>query len=249
MSTLYVDRRQVDLDVEADTIVMRIDGARQGTAPLGTIVRIVIKGGGKLSTRLLSKLAERGIALFVLGSRNREPTAAMLASPSGDGALRVSQYRLSQDEQGREALSAAIVTAKSKGQRRVLSLPLQSSNDRSDQQVRRADEALENAINLLEQPSRYPSSRATLRGIEGSAARQYFAGLQAYFPPSLGFEGRNKRPPRDPVNVGLSLGYTLLHAEAVQAVTAAGLDPMLGIYHDLQPGRPSLASDLSLVHI
>ena len=48
----------------------------------------------------------------------------------------------------------------------------------------------------------------------------------------------------DPVNVCLSLGYTLLHAQAVQACTAAGLDPLLGFYHRPAIGRESLASDL-----
>lgn len=63
-------------------------------------------------------------------------------------------------------------------------------------------------------------------------------------PPALGFTGRNRRPPRDPANACLSLGYTLLHAEAVTAAQAAGLDPLLGFYHRPAFGRESLASDL-----
>jgi hypothetical protein len=56
---------------------------------------------------------------------------------------------------------------------------------------------------------------------------------------------RNRRPPRDPVNVCLSLGYTLLHVEAVRAVALAGLDPYIGFLHDLHHGRESLACDLA----
>jgi CRISP-associated protein Cas1 len=40
------------------------------------------------------------------------------------------------------------------------------------------------------------------------------------------------------------LGYTLAHAEAVRAIAAAGLDPFIGFYHELQHGRGSLACDL-----
>lgn len=83
-----------------------------------------------------------------------------------------------------------------------------------------------------------------LRGMEGAAARAYFQGLTALFPPVLRFHGRNRRPPRDPVNACLSLGYTLLHFDAVRAAHAAGLDPLIGFYHRPSFGRESLASDL-----
>ncbi|MBU1664742.1 MAG: CRISPR-associated endonuclease Cas1 [Gammaproteobacteria bacterium] len=85
---------------------------------------------------------------------------------------------------------------------------------------------------------------ASLRGLEGAAARAYFQGLAALFPPALEFNGRNRRPPRDPVNACLSLGYTLLHFDAVRACHLAGLDPLLGFYHRPSFGRESLASDL-----
>ncbi len=83
-----------------------------------------------------------------------------------------------------------------------------------------------------------------LRGIEGAAAAGYFAALTHLFPPALNFSGRNRRPPRDPVNACLSLGYTLLHTEAVRACHQAGLDPLLGFFHDPAYGRESLACDL-----
>ena len=83
-----------------------------------------------------------------------------------------------------------------------------------------------------------------LRGIEGAAAAGFFQGYTQLFAPTLTFSGRNRRPPRDPVNAALSLGYTLLHAEAVHAAHTAGLDPMIGFFHELDFGRASLASDL-----
>jgi CRISPR-associated protein Cas1 len=81
-------------------------------------------------------------------------------------------------------------------------------------------------------------------GSEGAAARAYFAAFATAFAPALGFVGRNRRPPRDPVNVCLSIGYTLLHFEALQAAARAGLDPAIGVYHEVKPGRDSLACDL-----
>jgi len=56
--------------------------------------------------------------------------------------------------------------------------------------------------------------------------------------------GRNRRPPRDPVNVLLSLGYTLLANAVHTQVNVAGLDPYAGCLHSVEYGRPSLVLDL-----
>lgn len=55
---------------------------------------------------------------------------------------------------------------------------------------------------------------------------------------------RSKRPPRDPFNALLSFLYTLLTAEAADALAATGLDPALGFLHAYRAGRASLACDL-----
>jgi CRISPR-associated protein Cas1 len=81
-------------------------------------------------------------------------------------------------------------------------------------------------------------------GMEGAAAAAYWEAYAALLPPSAGFAGRNRRPPRDPANAVLSLAYTLAHFEAVAAAQRAGLDPAIGFLHALFPGRESLACDL-----
>lgn len=84
-----------------------------------------------------------------------------------------------------------------------------------------------------------------LMGIEGAGAAAYFGCFGRLIRvQDISFDGRNRRPPRDPVNVLLSLGYTLL-ANAVQTqVQVAGLDPYLGCLHTPEYGRPSLVLDL-----
>lgn len=72
----------------------------------------------------------------------------------------------------------------------------------------------------------------------------YFAAVAEILPPELGFEGRNRRPPKDPFNASLSLGYTLLYSEATLALYGAGLDPFVGFFHALHFGRKSLACDV-----
>ena len=92
-----------------------------------------------------------------------------------------------------------------------------------------------------------------LLGIEGNAARLYFgefAGMIKAGEDAEGsalpfdFEGRNRRPPRDPVNALLSLGYSLLAKDLTVACYAVGFDPYMGFYHQPRFGRPALALDL-----
>jgi CRISPR-associated protein Cas1 len=58
------------------------------------------------------------------------------------------------------------------------------------------------------------------------------------------FEGRNRRPPRDPVNALLSFAYAMLAKELTVAAQIIGFDPYLGFYHQPRYGRPSLALDV-----
>src|SRR5216117_1441561 len=62
--------------------------------------------------------------------------------------------------------------------------------------------------------------------------------------PGFDFAGRNRRPPRDPVNALLSLGYSLLAKDLTVTCYAVGFDPYVGFYHQPRYGRPALALDL-----
>ncbi len=91
----------------------------------------------------------------------------------------------------------------------------------------------------------------SLLGIEGTAARYYFSDFSGMFKGSnshpewkLDLNGRNRRPPQDPPNALLSFCYALLAKDLTVALTTAGLDPMLGFYHQPRFGRPALALDL-----
>ena len=55
---------------------------------------------------------------------------------------------------------------------------------------------------------------------------------------------RTRRPPTDPVNAVLSLGYTFLFNELMGAVSMVGLDPYFGALHTVEYGKPSLVLDL-----
>ena len=113
---------------------------------------------------------------------------------------------------------------------------------------REVDRVLSQLSTLARQTSSAPSIESLL-GIEGTAARLYFSQFAAMLNnDSLGtfdFRGRNRRPPRDPVNCLLSFGYSMLVKDFTAITLAVGFDPYLGVYHRPRFGRPALALDLA----
>lgn len=239
MRTLYIDRKQAFLDAEAGALVVRLPGERPTNVPLVLVERVIVHGGATLSTRLLAELWERDCGLLVLSGRKLEPTARFLGRPRQNVFLRLAQYELVRDPARRLVLARRFVTAKVQGQRRLLSR-LRDRRGRDGPRLRDALRRIDEAVAALEGAADLDA----LNGLEGAAAAAFFSAYGEFFPPSLGFSGRNRRPPRDPVNVCLSLGYTLVQFEAARQAQIVGLDPMLGALHAPAAGRDSLACDL-----
>lgn len=238
MTSLYVDRRNVELKADGEALVFIENGERVGTVPLQPLSRVFLRGDIKLSASLLGKLGEHDIGVIVLSGRKGTPSL-LLGRPHNDAARRIAQYRLSLDSNYCLKFSRAIVAAKLSGQ-----LELIRERRTSDLMHRYPLSVCERKISGMLAQVDAQESIATLRGLEGAAAAAYFEALAEIVPASLNFHGRNRQPPRDPLNAVLSLTYTLLHGEATLALYGAGLDPFIGFYHCLDFGRESLACDV-----
>ncbi|MDR1828343.1 MAG: CRISPR-associated endonuclease Cas1 [Methylobacteriaceae bacterium] len=238
MTSLYVDRRGVELRMDGGAIAFYENDERIGTVPVAPLERIFLRGDVLLHSGLLGRLGENGVGVVVLSGRKGIPTM-LLAKPHNDAARRVAQYRLSQDGTFCLAIARSLVAGKMDGAERHLR-DLSERKHAAKMTLQRNCETLKGLMSHIERQE----SLEALRGLEGRAAAVYFEGLAAFLPPHLGFVKRNRRPPRDPFNAVLSLGYTLLHADVVLAVYGAGLDPYIGFLHGLHFGRESLASDL-----
>jgi CRISPR-associated protein Cas1 len=238
MTSLYVDRRGVTLKADGEALVFYENGERIGTVPLAPLSRVFMRGDVTVSSALLGKLGERGIGVVVLSGRKAVPTM-LLGRPHNDAARRVAQYRLSLDADFCLRFSRAIVEAKLRAQAAFLA----ERRDSEPHSRYLLTVVLKRLATSIAAVAQQPST-ASLRGLEGAGAAAYFEGFADLLPDRLKFSGRNRRPPRDPVNAMLSLGYTLLHAEAVLALYGAGLDPFIGFYHGLDFGRESLACDV-----
>lgn len=156
--------------------------------------------------------------------------------------LRQAQFRLTAEDWFCLRLSRQLVAGKIRNQRVMLMRNHVEPSPLVADQMKRMAERAEGAASLPE-----------LLGIEGNAARLYFGGFGGMLKVgdecdpnllSFNFETRNRRPPRDPVNALLSLGYSILAKDLTITCHAVGFDPMVGYYHQPRFGRPALALDL-----
>ncbi len=239
MNTLFVDKRGIELTVDSNALTVYQDKTRINTVPLAPLKRIFIQGDVQLSASMLAKLGEYGIGVVVLYGLKAEPTLLMPIIGK-DAQRRQAQYTLSQNTMLCVAFAKQLVAQKIQGHRQIL----QEMERCHPQHKSQFNLAIKRLDGILIKPLKQASNLDTVRGLEGAAAACYFETLAYGLPASLNFDGRNRRPPKDPFNALLSLGYALLHSEAVLAIHAAGLDPYVGFYHVVEHGRESLACDL-----
>lgn len=100
------------------------------------------------------------------------------------------------------------------------------------------------AMLKLMQDLKTAENQDQIRGYEGQAAALYFAQIRGWIPAEFNFKTRNKRPPTDPFNALLSLGYSILYSHSASVLHIAGLYPWQGFYHQGYGRHLALASDL-----
>lgn len=231
---LYLASPGLSLGKDGDQLAIREKGELMEKIPLKDVIQVVTFGQGiSISTPALHWLLDNGRSVCHL-SRGGRLVGLTLPLATQNVALRQSQYLKFTLPELRLAMARDLVASKIRNQRTLLRRNhggppcLDSLADAA----RRAEEAT-----TLDQ----------LLGIEGEAARNYFAAfpgmLNETWRPHM--NGRTRRPPRDAVNACLSLLYMLLVRDCTVVLAEVGLDPMFGGYHTLKPGRPALALDLA----
>lgn len=232
------------------------DGTKKNLPGLG-ISSIVLHGNVQISTQVINFCAANDIGVHWLSYGGRY--VGGLSVGAGGVQRRNRQYRAFQDPLLQAQLALRLARAKVENQLRYLlratrtkgsdnrPADIESALDgiRSELQ---AMSALEKAIKSNIDAKEVPSVLERLRGHEGMAGRLYFGQLpialnldRSNF---LYFEGRNRRPPKDPFNALLSFGYALLYKDCVAALLAVGLEPSLGFFHTPRSAAYPLALDL-----
>ena len=230
MSVLYLTQPDAVLSktYEAFTVAMKQeDGSwKKQSIPAQTVEQVVLMGNPQVTGDALNYALELGMPIHYLSGFGKYLGSA-LPGHSRNGQLRLAQYAVYHDTECRLALVKAIVTAKIHNQHTVL------------YRHGMGDNPLKLRKKLVEQQTTLDQ----VRGIEGLAAREYFACWSSMLK-QWSFTGRNRRPPTDPVNALLSFAYGLLRVQVTAGVHLAGLDPYIGYLHEVHHGQPAMVLDL-----
>ena len=243
LNTLYVTTQGSYLARDGETVAVRVERETRLRVPLHTLGSIVCFGQVSCSPPLMQLCAERGVKISFL-SENGRFWARVEGPVSGNVLLRRQQYRWADDFEQSAGIARTVVIAKVANQRTVLQRALRDHPEAVGcQEIKAATDDLGRIlINLQE-----PHSLDCVRGMEGDAARRYFAVFDHLIvaqKEDFSFRERSRRPPLDNMNALLSFLYTLLVHDVRSALETVGLDPAVGFLHRDRPGRPSLALDL-----
>jgi CRISPR-associated protein Cas1 len=232
---LYVQEQGAKISISGEELIVR--GKKGETrARLPNVSQISLFGNVQMTTQALRAALERGISVSLLSTGGWFYGRAT-GVDSKNVELRVAQHRVMADPDTCLKLARGVIASKIRNSRTLLR--------------RNHAQAPEVTLFELEQLAKKADkaeSLASLLGIEGTAARSYFSEFSGMLKgdarSAFDLEGRNRRPPRDPVNALLSLAYALLTKELAHVAASAGLDPLLGFLHQPRFGRPALALDL-----
>lgn len=242
--TLFVQLDGTVMRLDHDTVVVTRERETCLQVPLHQVRSIVAIGRVSMTSPLLERCAKDGRSVVRLDGRGK--FLYRLEGPkSGNVLLRTAQFQTSMNDERSMHIAQAIVAGKVYNSRQNL---LRSARDTKREE---AAAALREAADDMDRDiRRLPniSDLNAVRGIEGINAKRYFSvfthQLTQWADETLTFQGRTRRPPRDPVNCVLSFLYAILGNDALSAVESVGLDPQIGYLHALRPGRASLALDL-----
>jgi CRISPR-associated protein Cas1 len=237
MHALAVNEQGTQVHVQGETLLLYRANQVMRRVRLGEIHEVVLFGAVEVTSGAVAALARRGIDVVFL-SRQGYFRARLVGRGSGQAALRLEQARLALDAAFCLRVARALTVGKISHQRQLLL--------RAQRRLRDADlAAVLGRLRLLVEECPRVADLDRLRGLEGQAAALYFGQFGKLLrTPELTFAGRSRRPPRDPVNACLSFAYTMLGTVAETEVLRAGLDPLVGFFHQPLHGRPSLMLDV-----
>jgi CRISPR-associated protein Cas1 len=232
---LVVQTPGAQIGQRGDELIVTVKGEVARKMPGQQVRAIYCYGAVQITAQAIETCLELGIDVSFFSPAGRFIGLLQGLPASGVDARR-GQYRLFELPGVRLQLAREIIRAKIHNQR-VMLMRNGEVPDRVLSLMAGLRDATESARDLN-----------ALLGVEGSAAALYFEQFESMLKQradwKFDWRGRNRRPPRDPANALLSLGYSMLAKELAGVCHSVGLDPFLGFMHQPRYGRPALALDL-----
>ncbi len=233
---LYITTNDVEISKKSNRLIIKEEGKVLKEVPIIKIRKVVLIGRVNLSHPVVALLLKNNIEIVYLNYYGRYE-GTIIPPCNKNGILRKKQILLSEDEEFCKNLSSQFVKGKIYNMRVLLQRRNQANKE---EEVSKNIKKLKNVLKNLE----HAESVNSIRGLKGYTTKLYFQSLDTLLSSEVHFEKRNRRPPKDPVNALLSLGYTLLTRDIEGYCRVVGLDPYTGFLHKDRYGKPSLALDL-----
>ena len=236
MSFITVLLDQPNLIVSLDDKTIRLDqkNCEFKRIPLKMIDKVIVEGKPLISSDVWRAFAEYNIPAVIMPARGKGQVVYLSAGMTSKGIMdRIKQHQAVQNEKILLSINRWILKKKFEGQISIIQMF-----------------SFYEPVDFCKQMNKYlnelynANSRSSLMGYEGAAANLYFKELNKIIDPKWNFSGRNRRPPKDPVNALLSLGYVIACSEIHSVIQKKGLDPALGFLHATQIDRDSLVLDV-----
>ncbi|MCD6505084.1 CRISPR-associated endonuclease Cas1 [Candidatus Poribacteria bacterium] len=236
MSVLYIAEQGASLHKGGKRLLVVKDGKTIQEVRIHEVERVIIFGNVQLTCQAMALLLNEGVEVSFLSMKGRFK-GRLSPADSKNILLRLAQYKRYLEDDFRISISRSIIRAKIRNSRYLLLRYRQNHAEADlDEEIKRLESSLP-SVDLHETIS-------ALMGVEGEAAAAYFRAYGKMLRRELRFSVRTRRPPLDPVNALLSLGYSLLTSEVAGILAAHGLDIYIGYLHEIDHGRPSLALDM-----
>lgn len=237
MSIVYLMEQNASVSKEGGRLLIKKEGVVSKTVHLFKLDQVVVFGNIFLSPAVIRYLLKEGIDTAFM-TRKGKYLGRLQSAIGKNIILRREQFRKMEDPEFCLKTAKSIVRGKLGNLRMIL---LRLNRTRENIELDNQILSLRNLISKIDEVDHLDS----LRGYEGRGTALYFEGFsKGFLTEVLEFKGRVRRPPTDPINALLSLGYTLLLNQVIASVNLVGLDPYFGTLHSIDYGRPSLALDL-----
>lgn len=243
LNTLYITKEQGYLSLDGENLVLTENGEIVVRLPFTNIESIVCFNYLGCSPALMGKCAENMIGLCFISPGGRF-LAKIIGPIKGNVLLRKQQLEILTNNEKQLQLIKNLIVTKLKNTNNLLS---RSKRDYPQlDQDNLISQCIDNLKNNIEAVKK-ENDIEVLRGIEGQSAKSYFYIFDMLFTQQkedFSLIHRSKRPPLDYTNAMLSFLYTVCTNDIASALECVGLDPYIGFYHTLRPGRVSLACDI-----
>lgn len=235
---LIIDKLCTEVSHDAGCLLVKRPAGNQ-RVPTRLLEQVIVYGNPLISAAAIRALSGDQVPTVFMTSRGAQQNAVIASGFAGQLHQRTRQHHVAMAPEQRLIIARWFVEQK----RQNYAIALQSLA-KNCPRLTRPREKFTTTLNMSHTSITDVDSIASLLGVEGRMASAWFSCLAAHLPKEWKFTGRNRRPPTDPVNAMLSLGYTLLGAEIRQLSIAQGFDPAHGFLHAPYPGRDSFVLDI-----